>query len=547
MVSRRTIQGWGGMALLGGAMAAVFAGARAAFPLSPLYRNPITNLDTLTGARPLAGAGLAAAIALLFAAYGLGAAWLRAKGTGPQGQRRGGWLVLAGFPPAFAAILILVYPITSIDLFDYAFRGRMLAHYQVNTFVRVPMEFQSDPLFWYVAWRRAVTAYGPLWEGMSWLTARLAGQSPGLSFPPDVPGGGTPALEALGRLLVGYKLLAALGFLLCGAAIWGALGRIAPEQQALGTYLWLWNPLALWETAGAGHNDAWMALLIGMAIWLFAWGAAAKSQQVDASGQAPKDSGRVPGAWLLAPVMLTLGGLIKYLALCFGPVLLAAELRRLPSWRARLRLVALGALACGGLVVLAYAPFWAGWGTLQNFGDRRGLFYASWLAALQATLTASMPKETAGTAVALLGLGLLLAGIAWATWRAWQAPGDIAGSLLWLLLWFLFVCNPWFQPWYLVWAVALVAVQPWRARAALGVTVFCTTALLSYLAGSFLLPLLGWGSESAAWNMLLTALIYGPPLLVFSWGEAPALPQCSDGGRRRGRWSALRRPPSHTD
>src|SRR5262249_1227473 len=133
--------------------------------------------------------------------------------------------------------------------------------YQANTFVLVPHDFKDDPFLTYVAWKRAVTAYGPLWEGMSWLTARLAGQAPG-----HVSTAATRDAELL-RLLLAYKGLAALGCLLCGAAIGLALGRAAPRWRLAGLYLWLWNPLALWESIAAGHNDAWMALLIVLAVW----------------------------------------------------------------------------------------------------------------------------------------------------------------------------------------------------------------------------------------------------------------------------------------
>src|SRR5262249_12064492 len=151
-------------------------------------------------------------------------------------------LVLLGLPLVFLALLALVYPTTSVDLYDYMFRGRMLVRYQANTFIRIPSDFKEDPLFWYVAWRRSVTAYGPLWEGRSWLTAWVAGERPG-RFP-----FGTAAQDAtLLRLMIAYKGLAALGFLLCGAAIWATLRRTARQWRWLGLYLWLWNPLVLWE------------------------------------------------------------------------------------------------------------------------------------------------------------------------------------------------------------------------------------------------------------------------------------------------------------
>ena len=232
-------------------------------------------------------------------------------------------------------------------------------------------------------------------------------------------------------------------------------------------------------------------------------------------------------------LVLTAGGLVKFLALMFGPLLLCAALRRLPDWRARLRLVLLGGLACVAEVVLAYAPFWVGWGTLRNFGDRGALFTSSWLAAIQAPIASDavhallpgrdllalvsfgQPSEAVSQAIAVsIGLGLLAFGVLWSSWRAWRAPEDVAAHALWLLLWFLFLCNPWFQPWYLLWALALLAIQPWRGRLVGAVGLFCATAMLSYLSGEFLLPLLGWKDSSAEWNALTSAMIYGPPLLV---------------------------------
>ena len=75
-------------------------------------------------------------------------------------------------------------------------------------------------------------------------------------------------MPGLLRLMLAYKALAALGFLGCGAAIWVTLRRTAFAWRWLGLYLWLWNPLALWESLAAGHNDAWMAMLIVLAVGL---------------------------------------------------------------------------------------------------------------------------------------------------------------------------------------------------------------------------------------------------------------------------------------
>jgi hypothetical protein len=546
------LSGWV-LVLLGLGAALGYAAALARFPLLAIYAQPIQNLEKLTNADPWAGLVLAGWVLLLFAGYALGAAALlwgiwrgeRARTTEgdhpvtPSPRRPIALFVVAliGFPLVFLGLLALVYPTTSVDLYDYMFRGRMLAHYQANTFIKVPIDYKDDPLFWYVAWRKSVTAYGPLWEAMSWLTARLAGERPGRLLE-----GQEAQHQALLHLMLAYKGLAALGFLGCGAAIWFTLRRRAYEWRWLGLYLWLWNPLALWESLAAGHNDAWMAMLIVLAV-----GAISGRR-----GDVTSDEYGVPSVKLpvtrspahpltrsiVSFLILTLGGLVKYLALMFGPLLLCAALRRLPDWRARARLVWVGGLICSAIVVLAYAPFWAGWGTLRNFGDRGTLFTSSWLAAIQAPislkdvqallpardllalLTWGNPSEAVSQATAVsIGLGLLVFGVLWASWRAWRAPDDVARHALWLLLWFLFLCNPWFQPWYLLWALALLAIQPWRSRMVWAIGLFCCTAMLSYLAGVFLLPLLGWNVDGAEWNALTSALIYGPPLLALLGGR----------------------------
>ncbi len=139
-----------------------------------------------------------------------------------------------------------------------------------------------------------------------------------------------------------------------GAAIWGALGRIAPEQRNRGLFLWLWNPLALWESGRRRHNDAWMALCIVLAVWAFGerrttepgahWAnhrtAEPRTENRELSDQATQNSKLKTQNYnitrsLLAFLALTAGGLVKFLSLFPGPVLLGAALRRLAEPGAR--------------------------------------------------------------------------------------------------------------------------------------------------------------------------------------------------------------------
>lgn len=534
------------LAVLGVGVAFLYVAAALRFPLLAIYDQPLQNLDRLTAERGPIGLVLLGYVLLLFGSYALGLLALRGSGP-PDARWRGRALTLAlfGLPLLFVAALLLTYPTTSLDLYDYLFRGRMLARYGANTFTAVPQDFPSDPLMSsrptrFIPWSRAVTAYGPLWEGMSWLTARLAGERPG-----PAPTAIDPWLR---WLILGYKGLGALGYLLCGLAIWAALARADPRSRVLGTYLWLWNPLALWESVAAGHNDAWMALLIVLSVW-----AASGAQGLAAGGAPPapgkafsarKGAVRPDGRPILAFLILTLGGLIKYSALFLGPLLLASALRQSRGWRAGLRLTLLGGLACLALVALAYAPFWAGAATFKAFGDRGTLFTASWLAVLQALLVERgwMDQQNAQALAATAGLSLLAAGVCWSAAWAWLSPRAVARQCFWLMSWFLLVCSTWFQPWYLLWALALVALQPRRADLVRLMGLFCCTAMLSYVANSFLRPALdvpagALAPESARWNLLLCLLIYAPPLLTLLWRATGSIRV-----RRSERLARLQRP-----
>ncbi len=460
-------------------------------PLIALYSVSLQYIDLDPAAELFSGTLGVTCILVLFVSYALGArALLQMRNYSHT------LLLVTTLAAVFVALLLFIFPVTSTDVYDYAFRGWMLAHYQANTFVLTPQAFSSDPLLPNVAWKHVVTAYGPLWERLSWTTAWLFGEV-----------GVANHMSLLLRLTLGYKVVNALGFLLCGAAIYMALADETPRQRLLGVYLWLWNPLVLWETVAAGHNDVWMALPVVVSLW---------AMRVWQTASICKDVSEIiaPG---FALVVLTAGGLVKFLAFFFGPLALAAVLRSIPSRRERWRFVVAAGCACTLLAAVAYAPFWVGLPTLQNISDRRSLFNASWLAAFCSLLAPIVTLEKAQTIASLSGLALLLAGTVWATWQSWQRPSSIVKNVLLLLLWFLFVCNPWFQPWYLVWAVALIALMPWEQRFVLGIGLFCFTGVMSYAVSSFVLPVLGLDRQPLMRELVLSLFIYLPPLCVLSW------------------------------
>lgn len=50
----------------------------------------------------------------------------------------------------------------SHDLFDYAFRGRMMAEFNANPLLDLPKEFSDKAFYLYIAWHSHVDTYGPI-------------------------------------------------------------------------------------------------------------------------------------------------------------------------------------------------------------------------------------------------------------------------------------------------------------------------------------------------------------------------------------------------
>lgn len=468
----RTLDGPSLLVLCGLATLLIYGAALVRFPLLGTYQIQILTLDQQAAADRGLALTLAGGSALLCVLYAggylaLGRAMREARGA----WRRLGLVVLA-VPLAAASLLLFTHPTSSLDLYDYLYRGHMAAHYGANNFIQTPEELRAlDRLYWYTAWRRSHTAYGPLWEGLSMAVARLSG-------PTLLP------------LLLGFKLNSALGWLLCAAAIGLAS---APGERLLAGYLWLWNPLALWELVGAGHNDGWM-LLFG----LLALGAL----------------GRRP---LLALLLLAAGALIKYPLALLWPVLLAAAVAQRSAWPERLALAAQAGLLCVALVTLAYAPWWVGPATLNQLSDRGDLFTNSPLALIRALWLPHGEKAQVEAHLGQIGLGLLGLGVGLTSLLAWHRPQHIATLGAALLLWFSVACSPWVQPWYLLWPIGLLAGRPRQVRPEVTLALPALSGLLVYPAYAMLRPLLGWPIDGAAWQAVILALLYLPLLCVGSY------------------------------
>jgi hypothetical protein len=299
-------------------------------------------------------------------------------------------------------------------VFAYIADGRLLALHGANPFVVPPNAYPRDPILPYLAFPNEPAQYGPLWAVLSAGLALLAGGN------------------LLGEVLL-YKLLGAVAHLVGGLLVVLVACRLgAQRHQALaGAYLFVWNPLLLWEMVGNAHNDGLMVVGGLLGVWLLARG-----------------SNRL----VLLAVMA--GALIKIPILAIAPVLLIVLVRR--AWTAAVE----GLLLALALFAACYLPFWHGPETLTALARTgQDLFTASPASVVRSVLQPTLGDELAAVvarAVAYCSFALVLLVILRRAWRARDARTAVSLSYATLLA-ALLLAITWFQGWYVVWPFGLAA------------------------------------------------------------------------------------------
>jgi len=185
-----------------------------------------------------------------------------------------------------SALLLASFPVGSKDAFLYALFGKVWGTYHTNPYTTPPSAFVTDPWrpFAQVVWAQQPAPYGPLFLWQTRLVDAVAA----------------------GRLFVAvwaHKAIATAA--LAAAVVIGArLMTVAANERWYRIALLAWNPLLLFESAGNGHNDALMLLLVLGAAWSHACGGWSRR--------------------LLAPAALALAIWYKWYAVLYVPAFMLA-------------------------------------------------------------------------------------------------------------------------------------------------------------------------------------------------------------------------------
>jgi hypothetical protein len=441
------------------------------YPLLGYYAVPLLDLGKLTGRSHAAARDFAVAFLLLFAlCY---AAYVVSR----KRSSRWGLLVVLLFAFLCGLALMLVYPITAADVFEYIAYARITVHHGANPHVYRPMDFLDDSFMWYSAWPHITSPYGPLWTYLSTVIGVLSGPS-------------------LLTYLLLFKALALAVHLLNSGLIYCILARFRPSYALAGTVLYAWNPLVLFESAAGAHNDGLVMLPVLLAIYLF-----------------------VRGRYGLAIPAAALSCLVKMPTVIIVPLFVVGSWQALSGKGSRLRVVAAGVALAVALVLLLHAPLWEGWDSL-GWLSRESLFTSSFATLVVLILRHWVEDaELARTVVRSMALGLFCLFYAWQLLRLRGETRQFLEGLFWTVFVFLCVAVLWFQPWYVVWIVALGAVVPSVGIARLA-TLFSYSATWNYMVYIFFVmwffPYMIAGN-SMGMNLTSVLLVFGPPLAYAAW------------------------------
>jgi len=326
------------------------------------------------------------------------------------------------FPVLFNLGLLFGNPHQSIDALTYVAHGYLGNLPDANPYITAAASVEDTDFGRQLAsfgWLpvHGPSPYGPLWTHIEVVASAISGSA-------------SAALLTVKALVVAASMGSA-------ALIWKILGRVRPEDQLLGTLVYLWNPVIVVEFAAEGHNDALMVLCVLLSLAL-----------------------TVSARPAMSIVALMLGVLVKYLPLMLLPAQ-AIYLWRTERSRSRL----LGGLFLGlviGLVltVALYSPFWAGLRTLDavRFQGQpaispspSGLLYSYLLRSFS-------PDEAARFALLILGV-LFVEFVLILSWRI-RGFNGLLQACAGIALAYVLVASAEYWPWYAAFPLALLALAP---------------------------------------------------------------------------------------
>lgn len=368
------------------------------------------------------------------------------------------------------ALLAVVPPPGSQDVYQYLFYGKMAASLGANPYLVEPLRFATDPWFDHITWVDQTSVYGPLWTLLGAGAVRLAGR--------DL----LPAFLAVKGVVLALDVATMAALVAMARQPRDPKADARSRSPSLGLLAWALNPMVLLTVPVEAHADVAVAAAFVAAVLA-------------------RRRGRM--GW--ATALLALGTLVR-------PYAGIALLLHLASvLRTKGRRAAAGHLGAAALIAAAlFAPFWNGLDTFAGAGDvarRFGLSLAGTLYRLATDHPPGPIEQLDAVGVSIIAVGAVVAMWVSAVMirRVWRAPEEepTFDEAVALSFGVALLVSPWFFPWHLLPIVALACVVPMTAAGA-AVLVASASTSVELRFGPRILRLL-----------LQAAVRYGPPLATW--------------------------------
>ncbi len=342
-----------------------------------------------------------------------------------------GLISVLAFALPVMALMVIIPPLVSKDVFSNIFYARIAAWHQENPYVLSPQKFVDDPLMSYLSlhWKNTAIVYGPVHTHFSILLTRIAGRG-------------------IIANIYFFKGSLALFHLLNIFILWKILDITSPWRKGLGVAVYAWNPIALAIGIGGGHNDLMMVTFVLLSVYFLL-------------------KGRKWPSFLF----LCLSILVKYITLMLIPPFIYCAAAQKDGLRSKAKEIALLLSFFALISLIAFLPFWRGLDTfrstlnnirINNMGSVGGILALGLESFLRYGL--QLPSGLAAAAGAWVPR-LVLLGIFLCFWvrttlgaKSWGGiPEAFSGIILVYLL-----TTGYYMPWYFLWLLPFLAMKPHR-------------------------------------------------------------------------------------
>jgi len=329
--------------------------------------------------------------------------------------------VLLGTPLVFQLFWLFTRPVLSIDLYSYLVDSHS-ASIGLNPYLHAPRDLGHLPFgieLTRLGWR---PTHGPAPYGPLWISIMAALGRTGASLPAEI---------------IASKSIILVANSGCAIVVYLILKEMRPALALVGATAYWWNPATLTEAAAEGHNDALMALAVLLGIWSLI-------------RQRP----------MLGALGWTAGVLTKYVPAVLAPAFVTFLWRTSTNRRAKVfTLIAMAGL-CLITTAVMFAPFWAGFRTLQGLREGAQLKFTNGSSGALFWLLGELGIGTAAAAhLTRLVLGGALFTVLVIASRSVRDRQTFVIACATISLSYVLLASPRFWPWYVTLPAALLCAS----------------------------------------------------------------------------------------